>query len=93
VEKNMNKRIIKKKFKMYHRGFCHVSYDYERGLTTNKYSEPYQCPNCGWDSLNADEDLGLGKILWSSGGFYDYEFEIEYKCPCCNTVFNYVDGS
>ena len=51
----MNKRIKKKKFKQYHMQFCHVSYAYERGWTKYKYSESYQCPKCGWDSLDADD--------------------------------------
>lgn len=90
----MNKRIKKKKFKQYHIQFCHVSYAYERGWTKYKYSESYQCPKCGWDSLDADdEDMKMGKVLWKHGGFYDYECEVEYKCPVCGTVFSFIDGA
>lgn len=77
----MNKRIRKKHFKQYHKQFCHTP------------TCSYQCPKCGWDSLQADEDCSLGKILWQTGGFTDYEFMVEYKCPVCGTVFSYVDGA
>ena len=79
----MNKRIRKKRFKNYHKRFCHPS--------DKRYS--WQCPKCGWDSLEADENCSLGRILWQRGGFTDYEFEIEYKCPVCGTIFSYVDGA
>ncbi len=88
----MNKRIKKKKFKQYHKQFCHESFAYRQGWTSNKYSEVYQCIECGWDSLEADEDMKLGHILWSTGGFYDLEFEVEYKCPVCGNIFRYCDG-
>ncbi len=89
----LNKRIRKKKFKRYHKQFCHESFAYRHGLTKNKYSESSQCSECGWDALEADEDMKLGHILWSRGGFYDYEFEVEYKCPVCGNVFSYCDGA
>lgn len=88
----MNKRVRKKKYKQYHRQFCYESFPYRQGWTKDKYSDLYQCPNCGWDSL-ADGDYKIGKVLWKHGGFYDYEFEIEYKCPVCGTIFSYVDGA
>lgn len=89
----MNKRIKKKKFKQYHKQFCHESYDYQQGWTKRKYAH-YQCPKCGWDSLEADsDDMGMAKILWTTGGFYDYKFEAEYKCPVCGTVFSFIDGA
>ena len=88
----MRARQKKKNFKNYHRQFCHTSWEYEQGYSKNKYSESTQCPNCGWDSLMADENLEMGKILWSHGGFYDHEFEVEYRCPLCGTTFSYVDG-
>lgn len=87
----MNKRIAKKKRKHYHKQFCHEGYAYTQGWTEKKYSD-YQCEKCGWDSLEADEDMRLGHILWSHGGFYDLEFEVEYKCPVCGNVFRYFDG-
>lgn len=48
---------------------------------------------CGWDSLSADDECRMGKTLWQRGGFYDFEFEVEYKCPVCGNVFSYVDGA
>ena len=90
----MNKRIKKKKYKQYHRQFCHVSYAYKQRWTKDKYSDSYQCPKCGWDSLDADSaNMKMAKILWNHGSFYDYEFEAEYKCPVCGTIFSYVDGT
>lgn len=84
----MNKRIKKKKIKRFHRRFCSPPfYDGKR----YRYQE-YQCDRCGWDSLDADPDCQFGKILWQSGGFYDLEFEVEYKCPVCGNVFSYMDG-
>ena len=76
----MNKRQRKKNYKNYHKQFCY------------KPSDSYQCPKCGWDSAIADEEIKLGKIISSRGGFYDYYFEVEYKCPVCGTVFSYTDG-
>lgn len=88
----MNKRIKKKKIKQYNQLFCHLSYEYLHNMSRNKYCS-YQCPNCGWDALEADEELKMGKVLWQTGDFYDYSFEVEYKCPCCGTVFSYIDGN
>ncbi|RDU25043.1 hypothetical protein [Anaerosacchariphilus polymeriproducens] len=88
----MNKRQKKKIIRNYHRQFCHVSYWNKKDKYRQKYYN-YQCPKCGWDSIDADEDIVLGNILWQQGGFYDYQFEVEYKCPVCNTVFSYVDGN
>lgn len=88
----MNKRIRKKKFKQYHKQFCHLDIGYEQGWSKRKF-DSYQCPKCGWDSLDADEEMKLGKLLWQTGGFYDYSFEVEYKCPCCGTIFSYIDGN
>lgn len=89
----MNQRIKKKKFKEYHKQFCHTSHEYDLGWTKDKYSNDTQCPKCGWDSLDADENLEMGTILWKRGGFYDYSFEVEYKCPLCRTIFSYIDGN
>lgn len=89
----MNKRIKKKLYKKYHRKFCHVSWDYLHGYAKTQYSDSNQCPKCGWDALEADPDLKSAKILWSRGSFTDYEFEAEYKCPLCGTVFRYRDGA
>lgn len=82
----MNRRIEKKKFKQYHKQFCHDKR--EKG-----FLESWQCPKCGWDTLEADEEMEMGKIIWERGGFYDYEFEAEYKCPVCGTVFSFCDGA
>ena len=89
----MNKSIRKKKFKQFQRIFCHEGYAYQQGWTKNKYSDEWQCPKCGWDSLDSDPNCEMGKILWQHGGFYDYEFEVEYKCPVCGTTFSYMDGA
>lgn len=82
----MNKRIKKKKFKLFQRQFCEPPFYGNKG-----YAE-WQCDKCGWDSLDADQECLMGKILWHMGGFYDYQFEVEYKCPVCGNVFSYVDG-
>lgn len=82
----MNKRIKKKKFKQFQKQFCEPPF-YEKG-----YAE-WQCKKCGWDSLSADDECKMGKILWQRGGFYDYGFEVEYKCPVCGSIFSYVDGA
>ena len=79
----MNKRIKKKKFKQ----FREPPFYEEKG-----YAE-WQCKRCGWDSLSADDECRMGKILWKHGGFCDYEFEVEYKCPVCGSIFSYVDGA
>lgn len=90
----MNRRIKKKRFKMYHKQFCHPSWHYKMGLVKRPKDQldPYQCPKCCWDSLDADEDLELGRILWWYNGYEGSSFEIEYKCPVCGTVFSYEDG-
>lgn len=77
----MNKRQRKKSNKNFHKQFC-----------CRVIKESNQCPKCGWDAVMADPDLQLGRILWRRGGFYDLEFEVEYKCPVCGTVFSYMDG-
>lgn len=78
----MNKRQKKKRWKEYHKQFCRKDTKYD-----------WCCPNCGWDSLDADEEIHMGRIVWQYGSFYDYSFEVEYKCPVCGTVFSYVDGT
>lgn len=77
----MNKRTKKKKFKQHHKQFCYpIKYE-------------FQCPKCGWDSIEADEDGKIGEILWEQYYPDGMDYEIKYKCPLCGTEFGYVDGT
>ena len=87
----MNKRIKKKRRKQYHKQFCHESFEYQHGYSKRKYAAD-QCPKCGWDSDQADTEYQMARILWRRGGFFDMQFEAEYTCPVCNTVFSFIDG-
>lgn len=77
----MRKRIRKKKFLEKQKKYCHPE-------------EPsmYRCSKCGWDAVEADPDLEMGRILWQRGGFYDLDFCVEYQCPICKTTFCFEDG-
>lgn len=77
----MNKRIKKKKIIQYHKKFCYPRL-YE-----------FQCPKCGWDSMEADKGGKIGKILWEQYYPDGMDYEVSYKCPVCGTEFNYVDGT
>lgn len=89
----MNQRIKNKKLKQYHKQFCRGGWNPKTFDYDGTCLAEWQCPKCGWDTLEADEEMAMGKILWSRGDFYDYEFEIEYKCPVCGTVFSYCEGN
>ena len=63
----------------------------------NGYSETrreWQCPKCGWDSLGGDPEADEFEITrCCPGPEGGQDFDIEYTCPICGTVFSYSDST
>lgn len=55
----------------------------------------YHCPNCFWDSTNADfnDDCYLGSVHNGWGYEGNEYFTEHWKCPRCGTKFDVEDSS
>lgn len=85
----MNKRKKKKNVKKWLFEHCYGEFP------RYGYMNDYQCPKCGFNFIDYDEDLTKGKITsYRDNPYYGgVEWTVTYICPCCHTVHSFDDAS